>query len=166
MISVEKRVLIIRVKERASEAVWVSSPAYFFLEPSGIAIRPANSEEIVQIQGYLQGAEGVSFGFPVIVDSSNKPILIGQAALASERLAAISNTWQGLAAINLPVQKFVFEKPELNWLSVELAKGLRVLMNLDDDVSIQIKRLEALLLGGIEDIEYIDLRFGERVYYK
>lgn len=118
--------------------------------------------------------EGVAFertngkeGILVYVEKDR--ISLGERAIEKEELLSILDVYKGLEKNeSIGIDKlFLFE----NRFVVLTTNGFDIYFNLDNDISDQIFNLSLVLEEEIfpqknKNLEYIDLRFNNRVYYK
>lgn len=122
---------------------------------------------------YLIDNEGVLF--EKIETSSNKMILFrskrkgqeGSKVLTKEELKIAMKIWEEIKN-DFEILEFEFDS---NTLTAETTKNGKLLFNLNNDIDSQLLKLksvinEKLSKEKIDKIDYIDLRFGDRVYFK
>lgn len=147
----------------SSTPVALSAPEYFYLDVNGIVMaKPADLDEA-----------GLA-AYPVveIIDSGQSPIKPGDVALGSEAVDFIFKLYDGLKNSSAGITvKYISYDPkvgdELKFATSELWQGI-VTRKLD--LEAQIKKLELALAERIKEqrrnLQYIDLRVKDRVYYK
>lgn len=126
----------------------------------------ATSTAIIKdrLSAYLQIQN--SYGqFPVI-RNDNQQIPADQSILLSPKMIKAAVDWkkylkeQGIADI----QFFVTGETNFNLKAIS-SQPWHILINTDSDAQAQIHNLKVILANN-KPVEYIDLRFGERVYWK
>ena len=68
---------------------------------------------------------------------------------------------------NIPVQQFLVERTDSEWIQANTDQGFYVLFGLDSEASEQVDNLVAVLAHDVQDREavvYIDVRFGNYVF--
>ena len=149
--------LIVTVEERKPFARWCDSvKACFAMDSGGIVFAPASTTPTFETPYVFEGS------LPEAGDPVGQAYLAGQlpAVLALlERLGQSSFSPERIVALG-----------EQDY-SVELREGFALRVSYGGDVGAIVKNLELVagseaLRGKERELEYIDLRFGNRVYYK
>lgn len=143
--------LIVEIKERVAMANFCYEyRECFLIDKGGIAFE----------------RDGAGIGLLVGISEA---ISLKEQVISAEELAGVISTKQTLEEkLGLEADGFWLEKKRLD---VKVREGWDVYFNLENDVSEQLFNLEMVLKEEIsaemrENLEYIDLRFGSRVYYK
>ena len=96
---------------------------------------------------------------------------VGQGVISAKKAQFILDAHQYLKDLSM-IEFDHFEMPPLknHQLNIVFKSGLNIFLHMKNDLKHQINTLSYLLNGDLKDklnqIEYIDLRFGERIYYK
>lgn len=147
--------VIIDLKEKESTVNWFTGDQCFHLDPSGIAIEYCEE----------------SGGLLKIMDSANAELAIGQSAIQPEELVniiAIDDRLSPILKGKLTISNY--EKTG-NSLAAKTLEGPMIYLNSAIPAAEQAGRLAVLinqsdLKAGLNKVNYIDLRFGEKVFYK
>ncbi|MBU1131944.1 FtsQ-type POTRA domain-containing protein [Patescibacteria group bacterium] len=148
--------IMIELKEKESAINWLSNDLCYHLDLTGVAIEYCEDNN----------------AFLTIRDMKNKELKIGEpASVSGEEL-------DNLIKLNFQVQmiaidKFTplaYEKTD-NSLELKTDDGFSIYFNSNLNFDEQALRLDALLnqpemKEELSKLKYIDLRFGERIYYK
>ncbi len=90
--------------------------------------------------------------------------------ISKENILFILNIYKKLAKYNFNISKLKIEIADDNKLIVEESRGLVIYFNMSKDVDEQIDYLNTVIKEEIKDklsqIQYIDLRFIPKVFYK
>lgn len=157
-LSVKKRFpnkLVINLKEKAPAINWMVGNMCYHLDLSGMAIE------------YCENGEGLI----TIRDQVSESVEIGQSVVEAEVLDYIV-TLDGQAKNILKDQYSpLFYEKNQEALIVKMETGPEIRFNCNIEVGEQVSRLDLLLKessvkDAYESLNYIDLRFGEKVYYK
>jgi len=145
--------IILNLDEKESAINWTTSNLCFHLDLTGVAI-----EYCADNQGLIR-----------IKDLDNQMVKIGERAIEKEKLAYALELNQQIKLLN-KVTPQVFEKQGTE-LNLKTEEGPEIKFNTNLTVSEQVARLALLLDQGelkadFKKVKYIDLRFGEKVYYK
>lgn len=145
--------LSVKVKERKADLVWcVTENNCFEVDITGVAFKGATDKK-----------EKIE-----VIDDTKTNLELGEKAFSENRIEEI------IAVKNELKDDFDFETkkiiiPENRSFFVEVNKGFQLRFNFKGDLEKQLKRLELLLekeIDDIEDLEYIELRYGNQIYYK
>jgi hypothetical protein len=145
----------IQIHERTSFLVWQTKGQSYVVDLDGIVIRTAEE--------YLLSS------LPIFVDRSNVEIDIGDSVLTSNEINSVFRFGEHLKAQNISYMQVEFDRLAGKWTGVLTTGGYRILFDVTGDVDAQAQRLELIKKEKITDVsklEYIDLRFGDHVYYK
>lgn len=160
--------LFVDVKERKSFAIFCQPNGECFeIDEKGVAFEKSFSfKEIKE-----EGIEMLEIGDSQLVINSEeeRDINLGKEAIKHGDLESILEIRNGLVdGLSFKILDLLFSKDTLN---VRTGQGFKVYFNLRNNIKDQIFNLDLVLKEKIsaertESLEYIDLRFGNRVYYK
>ncbi len=148
-------IILITLKEKESAINWLANNLCYHLDLTGLAI-----EYCEENNGYL-----------TINDLQNQEIKIGESAIENKELQYIVGLYSQTKKITeRKLDLIQIEKTE-NVLDLITKQGILLRFNSTLAVSEQVARLDTLLnqeeiKNNLEQMKYIDLRFGEKVYYK
>lgn len=132
---------------------WSSGGQNFLLDRDGTAIGPL-----------LDGNK-----VPVIFDGSNLPVKVGTRVASPRFVAFAAEVPGGLAAAGLGLKGLRVQETTYD-LWAETAAGYRIIFDTNRDLSEQIEDLKlvqaSLKAQGRVPAEYIDLRVGDKAYYR
>ncbi|OHA88018.1 MAG: hypothetical protein A2653_01630 [Candidatus Zambryskibacteria bacterium RIFCSPHIGHO2_01_FULL_43_25] len=150
--------LKVSIVERKPHALWCFEypSSCFFIDENGYAF----SEAEIFISGDY-----------VVFEGSQETAAVGSQFIPSENFAKIDNFISSLKTFELNPSKARIEN---NDVSVTLRSGPRILFSLSSDIEKTLSNLESILSdnnlslieGGELGVEYIDLRFGNKIFYK
>lgn len=150
----------LRVVERSSQLIWSSGSDVFVVDLDGIAIGRLDESEFEQFKG---------IGMPLFVDRNAVEVQIGQQVLTPSEIEAVSAFHEHLGAQHIAFTQTEFDRLAGKWVGVLTAQDYRILFDVSGDIGAQAGRLEVILKEKVSDaskLEYIDLRFGDHVYFK
>ena len=156
--SVSRHTLTITVKERVSTLIWVAGDHYYFVDLSGTIIRELAQNEFEEAPG-----------FPKFYDENNYPVSIGQTVLAAEAIQGSIDFLILAEQSGMTIDSFSFESTDNDWLAAKTSENYWILYKPTEDIESQVNNLLIVLRESIDSvnlIQYIDLRFGDHVYYK
>lgn len=145
--------IIIALKEKESAINWLTNNLCFHLDLTGTAIEYCETDK----------------GLLTVLDQRNKELQIGDMALEKEELAQLLELNSQLKALS-QFRQFTLEK-ENKQVTVNMEEILQIKFDMTNVIGEQVARLKALLdnkdfNSNLKKFKYIDLRFGEKVYYQ
>jgi cell division septal protein FtsQ len=147
--------LEINLKEKNSAINWLANNQCYHLDLTGLAIE------------YCEDNKGLL----TIRDLLNTPIEIGKTGVAKAELDYLVDMDQQLKLLAENNFKIFYYEKQDNSLTVKTEEPLVLLLNMNLTVEEQLSRLGVILnepdvKNNLGKLSYIDLRFGEKVYYK
>lgn len=182
-VTVEHRVVMIRVKERLSQVLWMTNKAPYYLDVNGTVIRPLPQTDADALvwhgsdQPLLNGkpmegpfpAVALLNSLPLIVDQDEKPVMPGDQVLSPKSIAAIIAMNDKMHTHGFPVRQIIVERKDSIWARLVTQEGFDVLFDTTADPDAQISYLMDVLTKSVSDrskLDYVDVRFGNHVYFK
>ncbi|MBI2552611.1 hypothetical protein HYW17_04925 [Candidatus Uhrbacteria bacterium] len=148
----------VRITEKPRSAIWVSRGQAYALDSQGLTIGrtrlpPAPGDELV------------------IYDSSGGAVGNNSPALTAAHLAFLARLVQNVQIQTLGPRFFIIERPQATEVTLKVKEGWQIHFNMDNALEEQLGNLELTLRNTVAPdkraaLDYIDLRFGERVYVK
>ncbi len=166
--------LDIEITERPSGLVWSSNNKYYYLDLSGKVLREMQPDKVIIVEG--QGTTNIvrnqaeSVKYPLVTDLSNTEVFINNQA-ASEKLISFILGFNGLVTQSgdLVVSHYEIFKSSAREIDMITKAGWRVKLNIEETPESQAELLVAVLQQRVKnrnDLEYIDLRFGDKIFWK
>ena len=148
--------LVISIKEREPVVVFESGGSYFFIDSEGVIF-----EEI-------SGPESEHW-LTIKETGLNWEVNLGGVLIKREDMSKILEIQSELEGLDFEVDFIEIAKGQR--VNVKLSEGWRIYFNSEDDISRQVLNLNLVLKEKIlpeerENLEYVDLRFGNQIYYK
>jgi len=173
----------ISVKEKTSQLLWRSEERVFLADLQGIVIRELTTQEMNDWNAKEEPSqEPLPDGtmtpvpapsplkrLPTFTDVNATPVSIGTNVLSSEEVAKIFMFHQRISELGITFATTKIDRLAGKWMAVQTVMGYDILFDAAGDVLTQAKNLEILLRDTVKDpsqLRYIDLRFGDHVYYK
>ncbi|MFA5318110.1 MAG: FtsQ-type POTRA domain-containing protein [Patescibacteria group bacterium] len=159
------RTIKVIFSERQPAAVWCEEEKYYYVDENLNILLQIDSLD-VNVGDYiiLKNAEQKT---AIEKGGSGKKVAIGE-----EYLKACLNLASEALANKIEIDRIckINEKEITVSLNI-INNGPEIFFNIEEDLGLQLKKLKALIaekLKGerLRQLEYIDLRFGEKVYYK
>ncbi len=145
----------IQIIERTSFLIWQTKGESYIVDLDGVVIRVAEDDLLSSL--------------PIFVDRSNVEISVGDSVLKAEEISSVFRFGEHLKAQNISYTQVEFDRLAGKWTGVLTTDGYRILFDVTGDIDAQAQRLDLIRKEKINDVsklEYIDLRFGDHVYYK
>lgn len=158
--------LLVTVEERNPALVWKTAEKYYVVDWDGKIIREIPFEGV---SGYLKNQPGAKMA--LVFDESNTQTLPKEEILSRETVSAIidlENSLSGLAGISITNFKMASRNdPAVKCLTSE---GWEAYFSSIGDLDAQTEKLKAFLGEKNQEdrkgLQYVDLRFSDRIYYK
>jgi len=153
------------VDEKTAAAVLMDSHNIFYLNKEGMvtakAILDSASEKSVQRN------EIVTKDIPIIMvpEQNYEP---GRIAINKDLVNFVANIHDSLKNTTTDIEHYELIDDKFNDIAAVSSAGYKVFFSIQSDATNQVKNLIALLEEKIKDkkIEYIDLRYGNKIFYK
>lgn len=151
--------LLISYEEEEYALIWQEGDDYFFADERGLIIDPADLAELA----------GKSY--PLIKNSSSRVLAYGRVPVGEEYLKYVFGVFEkfNLMPDDLKINNFIADD-EINSVKVKVENGPEIYFSLTDDRDKQIDKLLTVKNERLKDdfrkMTYIDLRYGDRVYYR
>ena len=145
--------------EKDYSAIWREGDNYFYIDERGRVIERANPLEIKKNYPLIDNAGAIKFSKDMIVDSK----------LSIEYVLRIFSVLrQENPEIRDKLDRFLID--ETNTIKLVLLEGPYILFDDSNDLNKQIVKMITIINEKIRSDffkkEYIDLRYGDRVYYR
>lgn len=167
--------LDVRVRERQSQLLWKSGTGVDLVDASGQVIRPLSADEIAGL-GQPDPAPGPGETLAPVArlkrlrvfnDVDKAPV--AASVLSAKEVAGALSFEQRLLDQAIPFTRVDVDRQAGAWMAVKTLTGYDILFDPLGDVDGQAARLAALFRDAVKDqkpLTYVDLRFGDHVYYK
>lgn len=148
------RKVFISVEERKPEALWCKKDFCAFLDEAGFIFEPAPV-----FSGTI---------FPKFFDERETPADIGKEILPAAEFQKLHFVLETLEKKNFNVVKTILKDSGL--YEIHLDEGWYILFNEKNNAETVSENLELILENNIKEkrpqLEYIDLRFGNKIFFK
>ncbi|MBM5789505.1 hypothetical protein FJZ23_00210 [Candidatus Parcubacteria bacterium] len=154
------RLVEMRLVERTSQLIWKTGSQTAVVDLEGVVIRLLDAADEL---------EHLSAILPLFVDRNAVSVAVGDIVLTREETEAVFRFHEHLGAQSITFVQTEFDRLAGKWIGVVTSDGYRILFDASTDVDLQAARLETVLREKSPDrskLEYIDLRFGDHVYFK
>lgn len=148
--------LQIQVTEKLSRAVWQTKTAAFVIDEQGVVVnRLDETDDTTQLT--------------IIHSVRDEPVYPGETVLEPHIIDHIFSLLTLFQSGPLIIDSLEIDSQEARFLRIHLSEGFSVFFDPTIEMTDQYHRLVRVLQGETTDpssYEYIDVRFGERVYIK
>jgi len=126
----------------------------------------------IDIQGFIiEKCNSFSSDFIQIRNANNQNTEIGQQVLKPEVINYIINLNEALKGQGTNIRTFIIVSADSSDLRILTEQGFEIYFNTNLEINDQLTRLNILIreeIGedNLDNIDYIDLRFGEKVFYR
>lgn len=154
--------LRISLKEKIATLLWQKKDRAFLIDYQGIALKELTKEEA---EAALKER-----GIPAIIDETPEEVVLNEKVAPKDALKQLITLIEGLREeLGGAVKAYTFYSRLPLQARVIMDKGWMLYFLLDQTVETQIVRLQTLLKEKIpnpDQLRYIDLRFGEKIFYQ
>lgn len=159
-------IIKILLEEKKPALIWKTTGKFYLVDWDGAIIREITESEVSEYPGNQGGAKMAR-----VFDSSNNSVAIKDETLTTAAVRAINDMQNNLPrATGLSILNFVMDNHNESTIKSLTSEGWTAYFSLTNDLNAQIIKLNAFMVEkNIEErkgLEYIDLRFEDRVYYK
>jgi len=144
----------IRVQEKISQFIWQKDDALYLLDNQGVLNRQIGEMD----EKYL-----ILRDFRNIQPSGEQILSVNELDIVNN----IYSSWQEMFSSD-PVLQIINLTDDLSTIEAQVKLGYTIKIDSAKDIKEQLNNLKKILAGNIIglDIDYIDLRFGDRVFFK
>ena len=165
--------LAVAVKEKTVRVIWSGSESKYYLDLTGQVLEKAEDYIVSQTEAGdtdLVRTQAVFSRYPLILDKSNAPISIGQKAVDEKLIDFVISLTEFLKKNgDFNISHYVLENPQSQDITLITDEGWEARFKIAEPVKTQGGMLLVVLVQKIKDrktLQYIDLRFGEKVFYQ
>ena len=166
--------LELEIKEKISAIIWFSGEDKYYLDLDGVALRKMAGDELVikSVEGDLDiiRSELSSGEYPVIYDQSSNPVDIGQNVVSKETISFVVDLIDELKVkADFDISHYNIAQPNAKEIILVTKEGWQAYFKVSDEARGQAESLISVLYNKVKNrssLEYIDLRFGSKVFYQ
>lgn len=176
-INIEKNypdTISINIKEVQPELIWITKNKGYFIDSYGKAYSDVsgNTIETSNLENYnILRHKFIYNNIPIVYDKNNSLISLNKIFLTTEYISFIKKVYEDLnKKLNLNIIYYGISMNEYT-LEATTSENWKIYFSFQDSVDKQLERLALVLKNqkgdGIDKIvNYIDLRYGDKVFYK
>ncbi len=163
----------VEVKEKTFSAIMSCLNSYYYLDYSGIAVKKIDFSDVV-IQQQENNTEvirpQINLGeYPLIYNQNNEEIKIGEAATSNKIIELILNLNEEFENADFSISHYEIANSYAKDITLVTKEGFKVNFSTEKQASDQAELLSYILDQKVENrdkLQYIDLRFEEKIFYK
>lgn len=179
---IEKSVINLTLKEKTSQLLWKTDGIIYYVDLQGSLTRSLTEPELAILNGLIDEsppADGEENAIPkppdpltllpIFIDLNNSKVSVGDSVLSQEEIQNIFRFHEHLLAQGISSEETRIDRLAGKWIAVRTGVGYDILFDATGDIDAQAANLETLFRETVSDttqLDYIDLRFGDHVYYK
>ncbi|MBN1779490.1 MAG: FtsQ-type POTRA domain-containing protein, partial [Candidatus Buchananbacteria bacterium] len=165
----------IDLTEKPTALVWVSGKNKYYVDFSGIAISQiidANNfvENSISTETKIIRPETQFGSYPIVIDQNGGEVSIGQTIIKSDLANFINQlNKQIIEQTDLSIGYYSINNLANQDIIAQSKAGWLIYFTATEPVDLQVKELITILQKEItnrNNLEYIDLRFGDKIFYK
>ena len=150
--------LIVNIQEKSYAFIWSEADKYYYVDADGYIMNEINPLEI-------KGKK-----YPLINNQSDSRIIDIEISVDKKYVNYILDLFDRLNKQNdFEIEKFIIDK-DVNTVKLAVVNGPQIYFNTNQDPEGQINKLMIIKNEKLKDDflkkSYIDLRYGDRVYYR
>lgn len=162
-IGLREGTIFVELKERTSNLFWKTQNRLFVVDLEGVVVREiTDPEDSMLKQPNLKE-------LPVFVDANDVSVTIGSPVLTSQEIENAFYFFTSLEDAGIAYTYIELDRLAGKWVQLMTQTGYSILFDLTGNIDEQLHNLTVVLQEQVEDptrLEYIDLRFGDKVYFK
>lgn len=150
--------IIVEYREKKYSIIWTEDEKYYYTDKEGYVITETNVLEISEKN------------YPLVENQKDSRIYNNQVPLEQSYINYIINLYKSFKDYNeFKIEKFIVDS-DINTAKLKLIDGPQVFFNINEAIDKQINKLQVVKTEKIKDDfskkEYIDVRYGDSVYYR
>lgn len=161
----EGKVIRVNVREKQSELVWMTPDQTYIIDREGVILRMLSPEER---EARKSGTD--AFAKLLQCRSLQKQTLtIGMSVLNPTEVEHLFFFRRELEPLGIMMKEIQIDRASGSWVTIKTEKGFEILFDPAAPPEEQMANLSAVFRQQIKDtsaLQYVDLRFGNHVYYK
>lgn len=173
-ITTENKHILVNIEERIVQTIWQDADQAFFLDSNGSTVQPLTDEQkelierrkdpSVTVERTEFQSLGIQEDIPVIYSLANQDLTENQALRDTDFVNKIRSIEKLLRSMHWRVLYYRLDEVKSESIRIYTNKDLYIHLNLDERTEEQIQLINEIEIT--DELEYIDLRFGNHVYIK
>ena len=162
-IGLQEGSVFIQLEERTSNLLWKTQGKLYVVDLEGVVVREViDSEDSIFQQGNLSE-------LPIFIDINSVAVEVGSFVLTPIEIEKAFIFFEYLKEIGIIYKYLELDRLAGKWVKLVTEQGYSILVDLTGDIEKQYQNLATVLREQVSDhstLEYVDLRFGDKVYFK
>ncbi|MEK7620120.1 MAG: hypothetical protein AAB413_02700 [Patescibacteria group bacterium] len=162
-IGLREGTIFVELEERTSNLFWKTQDRLFVVDLEGIVVREITDPEDSMLQ------QPNLKKLPIFVDANDVEVHVGSPVLTPEEIESAFHFFTSLETAGIAYTYIELDRLAGKWVQLMTQVGYSILFDLTGNIDEQFRNLMVVLQEQVEDptrLEYIDLRFGDKVYFK
>jgi hypothetical protein len=154
--------LYLTLQERTSNLFWKTQERLYVVDLDGIVVREVRTEDEILHRSNVAD-------LPIFIDKNDASVEIGSLVLKPEEVENAFRFLGKLEDAGIMDTYIDVDRIAGKWVRVATDVGFSIFIDLTGDTQKQFDNLVVVLSDQVKDasaLEYIDLRFGDKVYFK
>jgi len=168
------RTVNITIKERITSLIWAQGERLLFVDQEGKVVRDLTQDETNDVRALIYGEGERNYVIQdeqifLIFNEGGGDVSQNDELLTSGAIEVLSTMYANIEHYFIKMDSMSIEAPLSSWATIQIREGFKIYVDLTGDGKEQLSNLEVILQeyqGRLGELEYIDLRFGNRVYVK
>lgn len=164
----------INIKEAVSSVVWLNGNKAYYLDLQGEIISPVNLSNLDKIDDKENTVEvlrnkAFELNLPVIINQNNITARVGEQIISADIIDYIIKLNTLLDKAGIAISYYQLNPQDNKEITVKALVGYLIYFSRGLDVANQVNNLKVFLEEKVSDqhkIEYIDMRLGNKIFYK
>ncbi len=174
-IDLHKKQITIHLTERTSQLLWTTNDIIYVVDLNGVVVRELSAVELEILDTEISDPSIITKDkrrldeLPIFLDKNNLKINIGDSVLKETEIVSIIEFHKHLKNQGIEFTNTNIDRLAGKWIGVKTKDGYDILFDATADINNQAMNLKTILQEKIDDkskLNYIDLRFGDHVYFK
>jgi len=150
--------ILVEYREKKYSIIWNEDEKYYYADKEGYVITETNVLEISEKN------------YPLIENKKDSRIYNNKIPVEQIYINYVTELYKNFKEYNeFKIEKFILDS-NINTVKVKLIDGPQIYFNVNESIEKQIKKLEIVKQEKLRDDfnkkEYIDVRYGDSVYYR
>jgi len=169
-----RRLLNIVVDERITSLIWAQGERLTFVDQEGRVVRDLTEQELNDVRAliYQEGEQQSAIQADdifIVFNEGGGDVSQNDQVLTKAAVEVLTFFNQRVEQNLIEIDSMTIEEPLASWATVKIRGGFDVYVDLAGNGAQQLANLEVILhenQGRLGELEYVDLRFGNRIYVK
>ena len=162
LVGLQEGTVYVQLEERTSNLFWKTQGRLYVVDLEGVVVREVQDEQdtILQQPNLKE--------LPIFIDTNDVAVDVASLVLTPEEVKSAFTFFEHLTQAGIAYTHIELDRVAGKWVKLVTQQGYSILFDLTGDIDEQYKNLTVVLqeVADTSTLEYIDLRFGDKVYYR